>query len=108
MADDSKRYSTTGLWAADDPDAPQRDVATPIHHSVTFAYRDMDEWFDVAVGKQPGHIYSRNTNPTVRSLELTMAERSATGIPEGLVGYSAGVENDDDLIADLDQALATL
>lgn len=30
------------------------------------------------------------------------------GIPEGLVRYSVGIEDTDDLIADLDQALAQL
>ena len=38
-------------------------------NSVTFGYDDMNEWFDVALGKKKGHIYSRNTNPTVRPLE---------------------------------------
>jgi cystathionine gamma-synthase len=47
--------------------------------------------------------------PRVTShVELTMAERSAMGIPESLVRYSAGVENGDDLIADLEQALARI
>ena len=30
------------------------------------------------------------------------------GIPEGLVRYSVGIEDPDDLIADLEQALAQL
>jgi cystathionine gamma-synthase len=38
-------------------------------HSVTFGYDDLDEWLDVALGKAPGHIYSRNTNPTVAVFE---------------------------------------
>ena len=32
-------------------------------------------------------------------------ERAAMGIPEALVRYSTGIENADDLIADLEQAL---
>lgn len=39
-------------------------------------------------------------------VELTEDERSAMGIPEALVRYSAGIEDVDDLIADLEQALA--
>ena len=39
-------------------------------------------------------------------VELTAEERAAMGIPESLVRYSVGIENVDDLIADLDQALA--
>jgi cystathionine beta-lyase/cystathionine gamma-synthase len=32
----------------------------------------------------------------------------STGIPENLVRYSVGIEDADDLIADLDQALAVI
>ncbi len=38
-------------------------------------------------------------------VELTPAEREDLGIPEGLVRYSVGIEDTDDLIADLEQAL---
>ncbi len=40
--------------------------------------------------------------------ELTPDERAAVGIEEGLVRYSAGIEETDDLARDLSQALATL
>ncbi len=39
-------------------------------------------------------------------VELSEEERAAMGIPETLVRYSAGIEDSDDLIADLEQALA--
>jgi cystathionine gamma-synthase len=39
-------------------------------------------------------------------VELTAEERAAMGIPESLVRYSVGIEEADDLIADLAQALA--
>ncbi|MCF8069008.1 MAG: cystathionine gamma-synthase family protein [Desulfobacterales bacterium] len=39
-------------------------------------------------------------------VECTPEERAAMGIPESLVRYSVGIEDVDDLIADLDQALA--
>jgi cystathionine gamma-synthase len=47
--------------------------------------------------------------PSVTShVECTAEERAAAGIPEGLVRYSAGIENVSDLIADLEQALAAI
>ncbi|MCP4009061.1 MAG: cystathionine gamma-synthase family protein, partial [Proteobacteria bacterium] len=47
--------------------------------------------------------------PIVTShVECSAEERAAAGIPEGLVRYSTGIEDVDDLIADLDQALAYL
>jgi cystathionine gamma-synthase len=42
---------------------------------------------------------------TTSHVELTASERAALGIPEGLIRYSVGIEDVDDLIADLDQAL---
>lgn len=39
-------------------------------------------------------------------VELTTEERAAMGIPETLIRYSAGIEDAEDLIADLEQALA--
>tara|TARA_B110001452_G_scaffold7618_1_gene6787 strand:- start:75 stop:452 length:378 start_codon:yes stop_codon:yes gene_type:complete len=47
--------------------------------------------------------------PVVTShVECTAEERAAAGIPEGLVRYSTGIEDVKDLIADLEQALATI
>lgn len=38
-------------------------------------------------------------------VELSPAERAASGVPDHLVRYAVGIEDADDLIADLDQAL---
>ena len=43
---------------------------------------------------------------TTSHVESSPQQRQAMGIPEGLVRYSAGIEDVDDLIADLEQALA--
>lgn len=42
---------------------------------------------------------------TTSHVELTTEERAEAGIPEGLIRYSVGIEDVDDLIADLEQAL---
>jgi cystathionine gamma-synthase len=42
---------------------------------------------------------------TTSHAECTAEERSAMGIPESLIRYSTGIENSEDLIADLKQAL---
>jgi cystathionine gamma-synthase len=41
----------------------------PVVHSVAFGHADVDEWMDVALGRTEGHIYGRNTNPTVDAFE---------------------------------------
>ena len=46
--------------------------------------------------------------PKVTShVENTPEERKQLGIPEGLIRYSVGIENVEDLIGDLKQALET-
>lgn len=45
---------------------------------------------------------------TTSHVELTAEQRSLLGIPESLIRYSVGIENVNDLINDLDQALASL
>jgi cystathionine gamma-synthase len=45
---------------------------------------------------------------TTSHVECTTEERAAMGIPEGLIRYSVGIEDADDLIADLAGALAML
>jgi cystathionine gamma-synthase len=41
---------------------------------------------------------------TTSPVECTTEERAAMGIPEGLIRYSVGIEETEDLIADLKQA----
>jgi len=45
---------------------------------------------------------------TTSHVECTEEERKAAGIPEGLIRYSAGIEDVADLIADMEQALQVL
>jgi len=45
---------------------------------------------------------------TSSHVENTLEERQAMGIPEGLIRYSVGIEDADDLIDDLKQALEHL
>jgi cystathionine gamma-synthase len=42
---------------------------------------------------------------TTSHVELTEEQRKHLGIPEGLIRYSTGIENVDDLLNDIDDAL---
>lgn len=42
---------------------------------------------------------------TTSHIECSAEERAQLGIPEGLVRYSCGIENAEDLLSDLEQAL---
>lgn len=87
-----KKPGTAAVWAGETDPFPDGSAVPPVVNSVTFAYDDIDEWFDVATGKKKGHIYSRNTNPTVGVLEekiriLENAE-AATSFATGMAAIS--------------------
>jgi cystathionine gamma-synthase len=86
------RKGTSSVWAGEQSDNACGPTTTPIVNSVTFSYEDLDQWHDVATGNQEGHIYSRNTNPTVKALEekirvLENAE-AATSFATGMAAIS--------------------
>jgi len=64
----------------------------PIVQSVAFGYPDVDAWLAVAQGRAPGHIYSRNTNPTVHAFEekvrLLEGAAAATSFASGMAAIS--------------------
>ncbi len=47
----------------------QNATQVPVVHSVSFGYKNVNDWQQVALGKKQGHIYSRNSNPTVEVFE---------------------------------------
>jgi cystathionine gamma-synthase len=83
---------TTSVWAGEEKLASEGAIVTPVFNSVTFGFEAMDDWFDVALGKKPGHIYSRNTNPTVRPLEdkirILDGGEEATSFSTGMAAIS--------------------
>jgi cystathionine gamma-synthase len=80
--------STLAVWAGESESLVQGATQVPVVYSAAYGYPDVDTWIEVAMRRRPGHIYSRNTNPTVhvfedkiRSLEGAQAATSfATGM----------------------------
>lgn len=64
-----QQKGTTSVWAGETKNFHEGSSTVPIFNTVTYAYDDLDEWYEVAKGNKKGHIYSRNTNPTVQVLE---------------------------------------
>lgn len=83
---------TEAVWGGEAPAQSGEPTQPFIAQSVAFGYEDVDTWQAVALGRQPGHIYSRNTNPTVKVLEekVRMLERaqSATSFASGMAAIS--------------------
>lgn len=84
--------ATDAVWAGEDGFHLEGAVTTPIVHSVTFAYTDLDDWYGVATGRKEGFIYSRNTNPTVAALEekirVLEGAEAATAFATGMAAIS--------------------
>jgi cystathionine gamma-synthase len=64
-----QKKGTASVWAGETGNFHEGSPSVPIFNTVTYAYDDLDEWYEVAKGNKKGHIYSRNTNPTVKVLE---------------------------------------
>ncbi len=60
---------TLSVWAGEEQRQDGRATQVPVVHSVSFGYDDLEQWLAVALGRRPGHIYGRNTNPTVQVFE---------------------------------------
>ncbi len=85
--------STQSIWAGEqEHELYERSTQVPVVHSVSFAYKDIDTWQKVALEEAEGHIYSRNTNPTVRAFEDKVKElegaQSATSFASGMSAIS--------------------
>ncbi|MFZ1807529.1 MAG: PLP-dependent transferase, partial [Cyclobacteriaceae bacterium] len=63
------KKGTASVWAGELEEFYKGATTPPIVNSVTYGYHDLDEWHEVALGNKEGHIYSRNTNPTVEVFE---------------------------------------
>ncbi|HMK93712.1 MAG TPA: cystathionine gamma-synthase family protein [Thermoleophilia bacterium] len=83
---------TLTVWAGEDDSLVQGATQVPIVYSAAYAYPDVDTWLDVALGRAPGHIYSRNTNPTVAALEekvrVLEGAAAATSFATGMAAIS--------------------
>ncbi len=85
------KIGTQGVWAGEE-EALGQGTQVPIVQSIAFGHDDLDDWRAVALGQKPGHIYSRNTNPTVAVLEekvrILEGAEAATSFASGMAAIS--------------------
>ena len=86
------KSETKTIWAGEIESFPYGSTQPPTINSVAYEYEDMDDWMAVAKGEKEGHIYGRNTNPTVKILEEKIAlledAESATTFSSGMAAVS--------------------
>jgi cystathionine gamma-synthase len=83
---------TRTVWGGEGEVSWHGATQVPVVHSVTFGFDDLQEWMEVGRGNAPGHIYSRNTNPTVEVFEEKMrlleGAEAATSFATGMAAVS--------------------
>ena len=88
MSEKNESAGTRCVWGGEPARMMEQSTQVPVVHSVSFGYPDMETWLQVAKGEAPGHIYSRNTNPTVQVFEdkvrLLEGARAATSAATGM------------------------
>jgi cystathionine gamma-synthase len=86
------KQATQAIWGGEEDYLVERATQVPIVQSISYGYSDIDEWQDVALKKKPGHIYSRNTNPTVHAFEekvrILEGAEAATSFATGMAAIS--------------------
>ncbi|MFZ0390046.1 MAG: PLP-dependent aspartate aminotransferase family protein [Calditrichia bacterium] len=65
-----------------------RTASPPIFQTSNYLYEDVESGTDILVGKQPGYIYSRYSNPTVESLNEALAGLEGA---DGCLSFSSGL-----------------
>ena len=84
--------ATLSVWGGEENSLIQGATQVPVVYSAAYGYPDIDTWLDVALGRRPGHIYSRNTNPTVQAFEtkvrLLEGAQAATSFASGMAAIS--------------------
>lgn len=84
--------STQCVWGGEPDRTSEGATVMPIYHNVTFAYDDLDSWRKVGAGEESGHVYSRNSNPTVEVFEDKMqileGAEAATSFATGMAAIS--------------------
>jgi cystathionine gamma-synthase len=84
----SRGIGTQSVWGGEQRDLTTGATQTPVVNSVSFGYDDMDLWLSVGRGDAQGHIYSRNTNPTVQVFEEKIRSLEGT---EAVTSFASGM-----------------
>ena len=83
---------TRAVWAGEDGERWAGATQVPVALSVSFGYETVEQWLEVALGRKPGHIYGRNTNPTVAAFEEKVRDlegaEAATSFASGMAAIS--------------------
>jgi len=83
---------TRAVWSGEQGERWAGATQVSVALSVSFGYKTVQEWLEVALGTKAGHIYGRNTNPTVAAFEEKIRDlegaEAATSFSSGMAAIS--------------------
>ncbi len=83
---------TQAVWSGEQGERWANATQVSVALSVSFGYKTVEDWLEVALGRRPGHIYGRNTNPTVAAFEDKVRDlegaEAATSFASGMAAIS--------------------
>lgn len=94
-------FNTRSLHAGSEPDPATGARATPIYQTTSYVFEDADTAAELYALEAEGDVYSRVSNPTVRTLEARLAELEG-GV--GAVATASGMAALDSLTTVLAQS----
>lgn len=84
--------STRSVHSGCEIDPATGAIIPPVIQNAAFAYKNLEQWRAAALNQIPGHIYSRNTNPTTAAFEKRVAvlegAEKATSFATGMAAIS--------------------
>jgi cystathionine gamma-synthase len=89
----SLRMDTQAVWAAESGPFPYGAAVVPIVTAATFAHEDVGQWREIALKQRAGHIYSRNSNPTLEVLEKKISILDGTDLAAGFATGMAAISS---------------
>ena len=86
-------FATRAVHAGEAPDPTTGAHGTPLYQNATYAFHSFDQLTRWREGREPHFIYSRDSNPTVRVLEVKLANlegaQSAAAAANGMAAIAA-------------------
>ncbi len=83
---------TQAVWSGEQGERWANATQVSVALSVSFGYKTVEDWLEVALGHRAGHIYGRNTNPTVAAFEDKVRDlegaEAATSFASGMAAIS--------------------
>lgn len=90
--DEKAGAGTRAVWSGEQGERWAGATQVSVALSVSFGYKTVEEWLGVALGRKAGHIYGRNTNPTVAAFEEKVRDlegaEAATSFSSGMAAIS--------------------